>query len=125
MRCATLIAAGFAALLTIASAAPAWAEYGALARDDTTGKFGLSWNEQSAKRAEDIAIKDCGGAGGCKIIFRTGPKQCGAIATAEKGNAWGASDKGNRKDTVELRALKGCQERASGLCKVRASGCNR
>ena len=123
MRHIAFATAGFAALLAI-SAHPAWAEYGALARDPATNKFGLSWNEQTAKRAEEIALKDCG-ASACKIVFHTGPRQCGAIATAEKGNAWGASDRGNRKDAVELAAMKTCQEHAPGQCKVRASGCNR
>ena len=107
-----------------AAATPAFAGYGALARDNATGKFGLSWDKPTQKQADDLALKDCAESS-CKIVFRTRSHQCGAIATADKGNGWGASDKGARKDTVELRAMKTCQEHASGQCKVRASGCNR
>lgn len=114
----------FALSTLLVSAAPAFAGYGALAHDEATNKFGLSWNEQTERRAEETAMKDCGNSS-CKIIFRTGPRQCGAIATPDKGNAWGASDRGNRKDSVELAAMKGCQGRSSEQCKVRASGCNR
>lgn len=124
MRRATLLAAGFSVLLTALAAAPAFAGYGALARDDASGKFGLSWDKQTQKLADESATKDCGESS-CKIVFRTQARQCGAIATAESGNAWGASDRGNRKDAVELAAMKGCQKRTSGQCKVRASGCNR
>src|SRR5690242_8640500 len=125
MRRISIVAAGLFVLLATGAASPALAGYGALAYDDTARKYGFSWNEATAGRAEELALKDCGGAKTCKVVFRTGPKQCGAIATAETGNAWGASDKGDRKDTVELRAIESCQKRASGQCKVRASACNR
>lgn len=124
MRRTTIIATCFAAALAAGAAGPAFAGYGALARDDASGKFGLSWDKATQQQADDNAMKDCAEKS-CKIVFRTKPKQCGAIATAESGNAWGASDKGGRKDTVELRAMKSCQERSSGQCKIRASGCNR
>ena len=124
MRRAMLIAAGFAALSVIASAGPAVAGYGALARDDATGKYGLSWNETTSGKAEELALKDCGGAKSCKIVFRTGSRQCGAIATPEKGKAWGAATR-DRKDATELAAITDCQKHTTDQCKVRASGCNK
>ena len=120
----TLFALGISALLTSAAAAPAFAEFGAFARDQGSNKVGLSWGKDTQRQADDAAMKDCGESS-CKIIFRTRSRQCSAVATAEQGNAWGASDRGNRKDAVELAALNGCQKRTSGQCKVRASGCNR
>lgn len=124
MHRATLLALGISALLACAAATPAFAEFGAFARDDATAKFGLSWGKQTQRQADEAAMKDCSGSA-CKIVFRTRSKQCSAVATAVKGNAWGASDRGNRKDAVELAALKGCQKRSSEQCEVRASGCNR
>jgi hypothetical protein len=86
-----LTAAGFAAaVFTLANAAPAFAEYGAFARDDATGKYGFSWNEANAKQAEDAAIKNCNTTG-CKVVFRVSPKQCGAIALTDDGKIWGGS----------------------------------
>src|SRR5271170_7395846 len=102
MHRATIIA-GFSALLAMLAAAPAFAEYGALAHDDETGKYGLSSNEESQGKAEDVATKECG-SDKCKIIFRTGPRQCGAIATQENGTAWGAAWRAQRAD-AELAAM--------------------
>lgn len=123
MRRATIKTAFVSAALLCIAAAPAFAGYGALARDAETGKFGLSFDKPTQKEAESSAIKDCGG-NSCKIVFRTRARQCGAIATPEKGKAWGASDRGNHKDAVELAAIKTCQTHTSDQCKVRASACN-
>jgi hypothetical protein len=123
MRRTYLTAAAFA-IVSALSAAPAYAGYGALARDEGSGKFGLSWDKPTQQQADDAAMKDCT-ASSCKIVFRTKPGQCGAIATPDTGTAWGASDRGNRRDTVELAAMKTCQQHTAGQCKVRASGCNK
>lgn len=123
MRRATIFAACFTALLAIMAAAPAFAGYGALARDQATGKFGLSWDKQTQREADDVAIRDCGESS-CRIIFRTTAHQRGAIATAEKGTAWGAAYRGQRA-AAALAAMNDCQKRTEGQCKVRANGCNR
>ena len=122
---ATMIAAGLLALLVLGAAGPAHAGYGALARDDASGKFGLSWDKPTQKQADDSAMKDCVESS-CKIIFRTKPRQCGAIAISEKAGstAWGGGVKPTR-DAASLTAMNDCQKRTSGQCKVRASGCNR
>src|SRR5713101_9479045 len=88
MRRSTVLAAGFSAILVIVAATPALAGHGALARDDDSGKYGLSSNEESQSKADDVALKICGGDK-CKIVFRTAPRQCGAVATAETGTGWG------------------------------------
>src|SRR5713101_2976479 len=82
MRRSTVLAAGFSAILVIVAATPALAGHGALARDDDSGKYGLSSNEESQSKADDVALKICGGDK-CKIVFRTAARECGAIATAE------------------------------------------
>ncbi len=123
MRRLTMLAAGLAVVLATTAASPAVAGYGALARDQTTGKFGLSWNKRTQREADAAAMRDCAESS-CKIVFRTRPHQCGAIAGAEKGNAWGAAYRSGR-DAAALAAINNCQKHTSEQCKVRAAGCNR
>lgn len=124
MRRAILKTAGLAvALFVLANAAPAFAEYGAFARDEATGKYGLSWNEANQKQADDAAIKGCNTTG-CKVVFRTTAKQCGAIATTDDGKIWGGSTRPT-KAAAELAAVEGCQKRTKVQCKVRGAECNK
>jgi hypothetical protein len=104
---------------------PALAAYGALAHDDETGKYGLSSNEETQGKADDVAKKECG-TGKCKIVFPMGPRMCGSIATEEEQGttAWGAGRKPDRA-AAELDAVKSCQKRTKGQCKVRNTECNR
>ena len=124
MRRAILSAAGFAtALFVLTNAAPAFAEYGAFARDEATGKYGFSWNEANQKQAEDAAIKNCNTTG-CKVVFRVHPKQCGAIALTDDGKIWGGSTRPT-KAAAELAAIQGCQKRTKVQCSVKGSECNK
>jgi hypothetical protein len=123
MRRATIIAACISALLVAFAAAPAFAANGALARDDDSGKFGLSSNEVNQTKADDVAMKICG-SDKCKIVFRTVARECGAIATAEDGKVWGGAKRG-QKAAAELAAMENCQKRVKGQCKVRGAECNR
>ena len=122
MRRTTLIATGLGAVMTIMAAGPALAGYGALAHDDSTGKYGLSSNEDSQGKADDVALKICGNDK-CKIVFRTASRQCGAIATGE-GAAWGGG-KHPQRATAELAAMQNCQKHTKGQCKIRGVECNR
>ena len=99
------------------------AAYGAVAFDDKTAKYGFSWNEDTQKRAEEAALRVCNSEG-CKVVFPVPPQGCGALASGEKGNAWGGNV-GSTRDAAELRALENCQKRTSGKCIVRGSDCNR
>ena len=123
MRCSMLIVAGFTAAAMAAIAVPAYAEYGAFALEQATGKVGYSWNEANPRQAEDVAIKACN-ASGCKIVFKVGPKKCGAIALTDEGKIWGGSDRPT-KAAAELAAIENCQKRTKLQCKVRSSECNR
>ena len=124
MHRAMLTAAGFAAaLFMLATTAPAFAGNGAFAHDETTGKYGISWNEANQKQADDAAIKGCNTTG-CKVIFRTNPKQCGAIALTDDGKIWGGSTRPT-KAAAELAAIQGCQKRTKVQCTVKGSECNR
>src|SRR5579862_3457587 len=109
MHRGTLLAVGISALLTCTAALPAFAEFGAFARDETSGKLGLSWGKETQRQADASAMKDCTESS-CKIIFRTRTKQCSAVATAEQGKAWGASFRPS-KDAAELAAVNDCQKR--------------
>jgi hypothetical protein len=112
------------ALITtlMALAAPACAGYGAFAYDDANRQFGYSVDQKSDADAATAALKDCG-TDKCKIVFRTEPKQCGAIAVAENKKAWGGARR-DRIDKAKVAAIANCQKRTSVPCKVRASGCN-
>jgi len=124
MRRAMLIAAGFAAaVFMLANAAPAFAEYGAFARDEATGKYGFSWNEANQKQAEDAAIKKCNTTD-CKTAFKFGPKKCGAVAQTDDGKIWGGAERPT-KAAAELAAIQNCQKRTKVQCTVKGAECNK
>ena len=104
-------------------AGPALAEYGALALDATTLKYGLSSNQSTQGKADDAALKECGSAK-CKIVFRTVARQCGAIAIAENSTAWGGARRPQRA-AAGLGASQNCQKRTESQCKIRSIECNR
>ena len=99
------------------------AGYGAFAIDESAGKFGLSTNEATPRDAEEAAIKGCSAAD-CKIVFRVGPRQCGAIALTEDGKIWGGATRPARADAA-LAALQNCQKRTTAQCTVHGAECNR
>ena len=114
-----LLAFGYTLLPTM----PASAGYGAIAWDKGTGKYGASWNQPTGKRAEEVALGECG-ASGCEVVAKVGPKMCGALATTEDrkqaGTAW-------RKDreAARLAAVKNCDNDKAGECVVRTTDCNK
>jgi Domain of unknown function (DUF4189) len=115
---------GFSAVIALGlSVAPALAAYGAFAYDDDAHKYGYSWNEQTTAAADQAALKGCG-TDKCKVVFRTGPKECGAIAFGDEGKVWGGAKRDTRA-AAELAALENCQKRFTGQCKIKASECNR
>ena len=122
MRRAILIAAGISALLA-GAAGPALAGYGALAYDEPARKYGLSSNEETQRKADEVAVKICG-SDKCKIIFQTARRECGAVATAQDGPQWGAG-KGWPRSRAELDAVNNCQKRTKGQCKLRGAECNK
>ncbi|MBV9015426.1 MAG: DUF4189 domain-containing protein [Alphaproteobacteria bacterium] len=118
------LSVGFAVtLFALGSAAPAFAAYGALAFDEGGRKYGLSSNEDTQSKADDVAMKECG-SDKCKIVFRTAARECGAIALAETGTGWGGGKRPNRA-AAELAAMQSCQKHTKGQCKIRGAECNR
>jgi hypothetical protein len=124
MRLATLTAA---ALLSLAStlliAVPARAQYGAIAWDEGSGKYGASWDKESPQRAAEAAIAECG-ATGCKVIIRPGRRECAALATTENGKYAGGAARKDR-DTARIAALANCKKGKAGECTVRVTDCNK
>jgi hypothetical protein len=124
MRRRTMIAAVVTALLTGLAAAPAFAGYGAFALDPAAKKFGYSLNQPDRQHADTLALQHCK-SDGCKVVFPVGPRQCGALATAEvAGTAWGGAVKKTR-EAAKLAAIEDCQKHTKGQCKLRGTGCNR
>jgi len=108
---------------TLLPAIPAVAGFGAIAWDKSTGKYGVSWNQPSGKRAEEVALGECG-ASGCEIVQRITPKVCGALATTKDGKSAGTARRKDR-DSARLAALKNCDKDQAGECVVRAADCNK
>ena len=123
MRRARMIVVGFSALLVMLAAAPAFAGYGAVAFDEKSAKYGFGWNEDTQKRADEAALQACNSAD-CKVVIPVPPRRCAALATGEKGSAWGGNV-GATRDAVKLRAIENCQKHTSGKCVLRGSDCNR
>ena len=122
MHCTTLAAIGIAALVTIASAAPAFAEYGAIAYGENSGRRGVAWNYDTQRGADEAALKDCGT--GCKVVVRFGPKMCFAIATPDSGKGIGAASRPS-VDAAKTAALADCRKHTEHACAVRDAKCNR
>src|SRR3979409_1701503 len=106
-----------------ANTSVAFAAYGAFAYDDEGHKYGYSWNQDTERRADEAAIKGCK-TDKCKVVFRTGPKEGGAIALTPDNKVWGGAKRDTRP-AAELAAIENCQKRTSSQCKVQASECNR
>lgn len=114
-----LLALGY----TLLPALPAHAGYGAIAWDRGTGKYGVGWNQPTPRRAEEVALGECG-ASGCKVVTKVGPKMCGALATTEDGKHAGAAWRKDR-EAARLAALKNCGKDQAGECIVRVADCNK
>jgi clan AA aspartic protease (TIGR02281 family) len=106
-----------------ASSGGSGSAYGAFAHDDTSGRYGASWNQGSQARADETALKGCASES-CKIVFRITARQCGAIAMTDNGKAWGGAARSDR-ESAERAALENCEKRSAGSCKARSVQCNR
>jgi hypothetical protein len=124
MRHAMPIAAGITVIfLTLASAAPASAGYGAIAYDQQNGKLGASWNQSTQARANELALKECASTE-CRV-HPVEPKGCGALAKSDKDQAWGGADRVSL-DEAKREAVAHCQTHTTdGQCAVSVSGCNK
>jgi hypothetical protein len=97
--------------------------FGAFAHNESSGRYGFSWNESDQSRADYAALQSCA-ANGCNVVFRVGPKLCGAIAVTDDGMVWGGATRPTR-GAAELAAFQNCQKRTKVQCQVKAGECNR
>jgi hypothetical protein len=124
MRRIALFVIGLVALIaTLASSSPAFAQYGAIAFDEHTGRYGWFWNRETPRGAAEGALRECG-TPGCAVRVDIGPGMCGALATTADGLGWGYYRSSSR-DGAQLGAIQECQGRNSGQCIVRVADCNR
>jgi hypothetical protein len=124
MRRVSLIVAGVAiVMLSLGAARPANAGYGAVAYDEYAGKSGVSWNQPTQARAEELALKQCASEK-CQV-HPVAPNQCGALAKSDKDKAWGGAERATKED-AEHDAIERCQTHTEvGKCKVLTSDCNK
>jgi Domain of unknown function (DUF4189) len=118
-------AAAIALIGTMIGAGPSFAEFGAIAYDQNSGRYGFSWNKSTREQANDLAKKDCSSAN-CRL-FPVPPGQCGALATADnpkESSAWGVSVHTDKAE-AEARAVMDCKKHTEGQCRMRGSECNR
>lgn len=111
--------------LMLVAATPAFAASGAIAYDESNGKYGFAWNKPTQQEANEVAKKDCGSEK-CKLVPVPGGK-CAALATSadpKESNAWGASVR-EGKAQAELASMQNCQKRTTTQCKIRGSECNK
>jgi hypothetical protein len=124
MRHSILIVAGlvglgvFSSLATAASAA----EYGAIAYDTGTGRWGDSRHYVTVGGATTKALAECAAAG-CKTVIEIGPALCGALANTANYKGWGAASRSTRA-AAELGAMEACQNANTGQCRLQVSDCN-
>jgi hypothetical protein len=123
MKRATLIAAASAGFAIMLTAMPVLAQYGALAYDPDTRLWGRATDSPSPRDAEAAALAYCR-SGGCRVVTRTGPGQCSAIAAANSGarSHWSTRP---RRAEVEAAAVERCQYEAREPCHLVVVQCNR
>lgn len=115
------IAIGVAAILIAAT--PARAQYGALAYDENTRAWGQSHGMGSPREAERTALGYCR-SGGCRIVVRTGPGQCSAIAASAHSGTWYHWSAAGSRGGAEHDAIRGCERDSGQSCTIQVWQCN-
>jgi hypothetical protein len=116
-----------AAIMFTLVAAPAFAGFGAVAYDQSSGRYGASWNEPTQSEAYELALKQCASPD-CRV-HPVEPKGCGALALSDKDKDghtyWGGAD---RETLAKAKhdAIAHCQTHTTAsTCTVRIFGCNK
>jgi hypothetical protein len=115
--------AAAAVLGVLAVTAPAHADFGAIAFDHQSCRFGRSWHFESPRRAAEVAERECASPG-CKVVLEVGTRLCGALATTGNchGAGWAARES---REAARLAAIAQCERRNAGVCEVKVVDCNR
>jgi len=116
---------GVVGLLLLALAFPRTADaqpYGAIAYDEKTGSWGISYNETSQGRANAQALGECRKhAKGCDVVVRFWGELCAAYATgAGSAAGWGTGDS---HGVAERNAVSACSAKGK-RCEPRVWSCN-
>lgn len=107
----------------LGAAVPAFAGFGAVAYDQSTGKYGASFDQPTQSKALEQALKQCSSPE-CRV-HPVEPTGCGALAMSDKDKAWGGADR-ETLDKAKRNAVVHCQSHTqAGNCTVRVSGCNK
>ncbi len=123
MRSIPMIVAGMLVTALLLSASPADAQFGAVAYDGKTGRWGMSLNKPAPQAALASALHDCG-ASGCRVVIRLRPRMCGAVASSGTPKGFGASARPSL-DQARSAALADCKKANAGECVMKASACNK
>ena len=94
----------------------AFAGFGAIAYNSTTGAWGESHGYPGRRSAEREALRTCGG--GCSIV-NWEENSCVALATGSSG-AWGEGHGYSRRGRAERAAISAC----GAGCTTRVWACN-
>ena len=121
MRQPGILVATLIGVLTIA--APAFADFGAIAYDKDNCAFGRSWHYDNPQRAADVALHECAHPG-CRVLLEVGPAQCGAVAVTGNCHGFGWAKRETR-DAASLAAMQACQRFNAGQCSPKIVDCNR
>jgi hypothetical protein len=126
MRRTTLFVTGFVALIgTFASAAPALADFGAIAYDRTNCAWGRSWNYADQPGADARAMSECvAGGSNCQVVARVGPQLCGAVAATDSCSGYGWATRSNTSE-AESVAMEQCRSYNPSLsCSIKVTVCS-
>jgi hypothetical protein len=120
-----VVRAAVATVFALAMLAPiaAAAQNGAIAYDPETRTWGRAADMASEAEAEAAALAACR-ATGCRIVVRTGPGECGAIAAPPHGSRHVGSTRFSRAE-AQFGAVQRCQADAGQHCDVVVAQCNR
>jgi hypothetical protein len=115
----------FVVVLLASIVAPnAYAGYGAIYYNPTTGSFGRSWGYGDRRGAEMRALGECESSssrGDCQRVTTIWGRQCGALAVSD-GGRWRGGHAGTLEQ-AQYRALNHCIERSGQRCRVLTSVC--
>ena len=107
--------------------------YGALAINESTGQWGISYNYTSSSLAKNAALSQCGN--NCKVVEtlkHNGPySECASFSYSKKDGSYGYDKAAARmgvghetkKSRAAEKATKKCEKNGGSSCKVQITFC--
>lgn len=111
--------------IVFSSAAPAFADWMALALDPDSGSWGITVRQATKKKAEAQALKLCRGAAKKKCEIGASNDSLGYVALAVSPQFLYVFT-GDTPDEAKKRALQGCADKTSTehVCEIKYEGIN-